>query len=458
MKRKENFLFNSEISFDKLKFSEDDLKSENLEATISRLVDQGQHIEVAIFRSGKFKHPKYGMISFDNNFFSKIIANFEMKINSTDPSANRDHEPEHGSYGWVNPLPGNLYTREMIVNSGGNNILRTVLFANFQPNQEGWRALLTKKFRYISSEIHPNYTDHEILEGQNEPKKYGPVLLGFALTNQPFISGLPSMFSNNGLYEEKITEVIDYEQEDTTQTTVNETNAREGENEMKFSQFMKALNALTSVDERQKYFSENHSTVEGEEMADTLEQIKLSIESERASIIALQRATAEANEYKSRVERATAEKADLLNQLAQSREVAYSDSVALFSKELESMGLHTSVINETVSVLKGLDVTHRDLKFSLKVGDERKEVNFQAVLKQIFSAMPKDALLDTGSTLESGDPPVEVAPVTESNTEPVTPVVAEDGVPAKIKLFNEKHPFIKIQDYDMIDENGNFKV
>ena len=121
--------------------------------------------QIPILRKSKFQHPWYGEMSFDDKFFTDVINNFYANTLGFEPSIDVAHDPDLGAVGWVKDLKYD------------NDVLTLMV----QMLPEGLDLVQTEKFKYASMSLDSAYVDSETGQG------FGPVLLGAALTNRPFI-------------------------------------------------------------------------------------------------------------------------------------------------------------------------------------------------------------------------------------------------------------------------------
>ncbi len=149
-------------------------------------------IEIECLKSGKFRHPWYGVMSFDEKFFNNIIKNFEANIPNPEIAFDFKHQPDWGAAAWIESL----------------FVKRGNLFARASLTKKGRQSILDKEFRYFSIEYTDDYveylfTENETKEGKKiETEKtvsHGPTILGGGLTNRPFIKGMgPVSLSETG--------------------------------------------------------------------------------------------------------------------------------------------------------------------------------------------------------------------------------------------------------------------
>jgi len=151
--------------------------SENFYYSVLLSENMGNQLE--IMRTGKWKHPLYGLFEITENTLTNIITNFENKVRGIDISFDLEHggtSHKGEAVCWVKKL-----FRK------GSSLLAEVDWTDF-----GKKKVQEKSFRYFSPEFKFIYTDSET------GKKYNNVLLGGGLTNRPFIKNMsPIMLSEN---------------------------------------------------------------------------------------------------------------------------------------------------------------------------------------------------------------------------------------------------------------------
>jgi len=128
-------------------------------------LDDSINGQIPILRKSKFKHPWYGEMSFDDAFFTALINNFYANTLGFELSIDVAHEPDLGAVGWVKDLK---YDKDVLT-----------LMVQMLPT--GLELIRTEKFKYASMSLDAAYVDSETDQG------FGPVLMGAALTNRPFI-------------------------------------------------------------------------------------------------------------------------------------------------------------------------------------------------------------------------------------------------------------------------------
>lgn len=121
---------------------------------------------------GNFNSDSYGVFSLTLSDFEKMITNFNNNVRGVVPALDYGHDNEGIAAGWIKKL--------YIKND-------TELWGDVELTKRATLALNDKEYAYLSIEFDQNYKTNE------EPVKYyGPVLLGAALTNRPFIKDMKS--------------------------------------------------------------------------------------------------------------------------------------------------------------------------------------------------------------------------------------------------------------------------
>lgn len=148
--------------------------------------DDKNHIQ--IFRAGTYNHYYYGQFALTAAIFLAMVENFRSNVLKLDLMIDYDHKREEAA-AWVK----NLYLSDD----------QQELWAEVEWTPPGAECLENKLFRYISGEWHFNHADNE------SGVEYGPVLMGAALTNRPFIKGMSpttELHELNGGYQMDLVE------------------------------------------------------------------------------------------------------------------------------------------------------------------------------------------------------------------------------------------------------------
>jgi hypothetical protein len=170
------------------------------------LADKEKSVDVQILKTGRFRHPWWGVLRFDDKLFNTMIKNFDANVPQEEIAFDFQHRPELGAAAWVSKL--------FIKDNG--------LMATMSVTAEGKKAIKAKQFRYFSAEYTDNYVGYDFEDMENEDgvivereikNSYGPCLIGGGLTNRPFIKGMkPVSLSEDGqvLEFEELEEEFDF--------------------------------------------------------------------------------------------------------------------------------------------------------------------------------------------------------------------------------------------------------
>lgn len=131
---------------------------------------------IQIFRPGKWNHPRYGELQFNDKIFNDFVTNFDNKVRKVDLAIDQEHEPEKGATAWIKQL-ANVKTPDAERKEVG-------LWALVEWTKWGLQLVSDKVFRYLSGDFDYEWQDEE------SGKKFKNVLFGAALTNRPFIKGM----------------------------------------------------------------------------------------------------------------------------------------------------------------------------------------------------------------------------------------------------------------------------
>lgn len=165
---------------------------------------------------GKWVHPEYGEVEFNQENFDQAIDNFNANVLGYEPTLNVGHyigeTDEQGQLKSVGDAPTDGICVELY--QEGN-----VLFTHYEClNSQTYTNVLNKKYRRSSSELSMNFVD------RRNGRQVGMTLVGMALTNQPFITGMPTVvaFSHDKDKKANFTTSFEcnlYTQEDQNMTT-----------------------------------------------------------------------------------------------------------------------------------------------------------------------------------------------------------------------------------------------
>ena len=136
-------------------------------------------LQIPVARLGKWLHPTYGEVTFTQKDFDQIIANFEADRVGYTPFVRIGHTRKDADVFAGEPA---LAWVTAFMQKGD------VLYAAADPTDAGTEKLVKeKKYRYASLEYEDPYMD------KATGKTYGAAVKAIALTNQPFLPGLPDV-------------------------------------------------------------------------------------------------------------------------------------------------------------------------------------------------------------------------------------------------------------------------
>lgn len=123
---------------------------------------------VTVVRTGRFRDPRYGEFDITREMLLSMIRNFESDVYGQKIMLDLSHRPQDGAAG--------MFKRLFL---DGNKLRGEVEFTEY-----GIDAVKKKGFIYLSADFHEDFEDNET------GRKYGPTLLGAALTVRPVIKRL----------------------------------------------------------------------------------------------------------------------------------------------------------------------------------------------------------------------------------------------------------------------------
>ena len=361
-KQKENFhRFSSPISESFL---------ENLQFS-----DKPTTIDIQCLRMGKFKHPWYGTLNFDQKFFDSLVKNFEADIPNPEIAFDFSHQPDLGAAAWINKT----FVEE-------NNLM-----ANVTLTEKGEESLRKKEFKYFSIEYTDDYVEYEFSEGlddkgnvvERETKiSHGPTILGGGLTNRPFIKGMAPVSLHDAGEIIALEEVIDDKSLQSTK-------------EVKES-MEKTLEELQTERDELKDKIKELEAKEDDSLADDLEDLNVQLSDISAAVKTLS-------------EKGDGDATKALDELNKTKE-----ELEKANKKLEEEGKTSKQLSEKVSTLadtvkklmESNKVLHEDkhrISVQKKLGDFRKLGAFPATLKIIEKISLEEAVRDFSVTLSEGE-------------------------------------------------------
>lgn len=151
---------------------------------------------VALFeKTGKFRHPRSGRFTITRQVFESFRRNFSDGIPTSELAFDFDHAPEYAgdtrACGWIRAL-----------HAEGDALYATVAW-----NWAGAWAIREDEYRYVSPTFHMAFVS-------DDETKRGPVLLGAALTNRPFLEQQAGIRLSRDLSDDELLTLANAEQED----------------------------------------------------------------------------------------------------------------------------------------------------------------------------------------------------------------------------------------------------
>jgi len=138
-------------------------------------------LKVPVAVLGTWDHPVYGEVIFSESDFDQIQSNFRNDVCGYEPPLYLGHSMDDSKIG-EQPAVGHL--KELFVE--GEVLFGTFLITNESAYAE---VVQNKSFRYSSAEITRN-ASHKVTS-----ERLGTLLTAVALTNQPFLTGMPTVES-----------------------------------------------------------------------------------------------------------------------------------------------------------------------------------------------------------------------------------------------------------------------
>lgn len=393
---------------------------------------QTKPVNIQILKKGKFRHPWYGILNFNEGFFDSMMSNFEADIPMSEISFDFIHQPDLGAAAWV-------------LNLFKDN---DAFMATVELTDKGREAIKNKRFRYFSSSYTDDYVEYafedEVDENGNVVSKefkisHGPTLLGGGLTNRPFIKGMkPVSLSEDGSHVVELEEVVDVTQEskkevdeemkkklkdleserDTLQAKVTELQAKEDENSKKELKDIneKLENVLAAITKAEEDEAEKSRKKEERK----LEDVEKDLEEAQKKIKKLEEVDAENKELSDKVNNLTT----TVNKLLKDKEVMAKEKHQVNMKdavrELKEMGVFPSSLEIIEGILLSESSNGVEIKLSEGEGDDKKEVskNLAEVFKEIFEAVPVEFRFTEDETTESVTTPTgKTTNLTEEDVE-----------------------------------------
>jgi regulator of replication initiation timing len=132
-------------------------------------------LRVPVAVIGEWKHPEYGDLTFSQQDFDEIISNWEANVLGYEPPLHIGHSTDITTFGGQ---PAIAFQTSLLQEED-------VLFGIYEPVSDEVLDSTKNFYRYSSSETLRN------AKSKKTGDHIGTVLTGMALTNTPFLTGLP---------------------------------------------------------------------------------------------------------------------------------------------------------------------------------------------------------------------------------------------------------------------------
>lgn len=429
-------------------------------------------LDIEIFRTGKFLHPWYGDLVFDKAYLEKIVENYNKSCHPTDVSFDIGHDPDKaGAIAWVRkdvdePL---MVVSKMKKDAFGNDMEYFALIAKVNLNSEGAKLIKGKRYKFFSSEIHPNYKSYELFsktvvdeEGNAKEVDYqmsevGPVLLSGGITNRPFIIGMEPMSMSDSGNEKSMMFAFPQPDEEKQEKT-NEPKEPvapkveeipQGEQKMKLSD-VKLDGATVSAKIQILKLSIPEIDESDVLMANTiLAALEAQLQSEEALSLSVMKEQKAAKREQ--------ELAETLKQkevsLQEYKETSYQKSVQLYCEDLRKKSFPEATISYLENKFSNMVPTSREQKFSTLNGEKVEQFDVMAFAVELLETMPAQAKVHEESITDTSGNVVETVP-----EQPAQKLSTDSKYHEGHQLFAKKHG-IELSELDssleMIDKKGN---
>ena len=128
---------------------------------------------------GTYHHPIYGELDFSPETYDRILANFQAKVYQDKLPVNAEHDPQSsGAVGWITDM--------RLADSGAIEV-------RVDWNERGKALIEADRYKYVSAELHPYWTDPV-----DPDRTYENVAIGMAITTLPYFkpSVLPPLVAS----------------------------------------------------------------------------------------------------------------------------------------------------------------------------------------------------------------------------------------------------------------------
>lgn len=128
---------------------------------------------------GTYHHPIYGELDFSPETYDRILANFQSKVYQDRLPVNAEHDPQSsGAVGWITDM--------RLADTGAIEV-------KVEWNDRGKALIEADRYKYVSAELHPYWTDPV-----DPDRTYENVAIGMAITTLPYFkpSVLPPLVAS----------------------------------------------------------------------------------------------------------------------------------------------------------------------------------------------------------------------------------------------------------------------
>ena len=374
-------------------------------------LDDKNTTTIQCLRMGKFKHPWYGILKFDQPFFESMIKNFDADIPNPEIAFDFKHQPDFGAAAWISKI----FVEE-------KNLMADVTLT-----ERGKKSIQSGEFKYFSVEYTDDYAEYEFNEKVDENGKaieeetrlsHGPTVLGGGLTNRPFIKGMaPVSLGEDG----KMITLEEVKDDDFSQST------KEVKESMKTLEELKAeqdqINSRMKELEEKKDDKASKEELEG--LVTKLEEISTAVkelsdegnEDAAKTLEELDKAKLDLEEANKKLEEKDGKVVELsesvealsktVTKLMESNQVLQEkdnrSSVEKRLMDFQKLG----VFPATLKVVENIAFSESARDFSVTLsegeGDEKKDVqkSFLDVVESILASIPEDHRFTDSESSES---------------------------------------------------------
>lgn len=366
-------------------------------------------VNVDMLRTGKFmRRGFFGDTIYDitDDMLNTMIQNFNDKVIERDVSIDVNHNGEE-SYGWL--MSVSKESRKVKEND------RTFLKGKIKLTENGKKILSDGSYKYFSIEYSPNFKQHEVLEtiktadGEEVAKvekSFGPVIVGGAFTNRPFITNMEQVTFSDNEKEKNISYVIEFsEEQHSGKSSKNVVSSNRGEEkkicffsgykkekEMNLIEFMeKKLSELdTNTDEYKTLNNEISKMKEdikfAEQSKQKLSEAEKALKTAEKEKVTLNKQIDEQAGKIAVIETKLSEHASALAEERHRRRIVDIDS---YVRKLGTTG-HTKPV---LAVVKEILLSDTEEKNVVKLSDGT-ELNLRSVISKVLDSIPVDQKVD----------------------------------------------------------------